>query len=198
MVTTTDRRIRACRHPREQRGDHVPRRPRPADEAPRPHLRREHARAVDRHPGGRCPACSERGEGAILNVSSLAALNYFPGADGVRDVEDRARAHDRVGRDPAAPDGIAVNTFRIDVARRVARASSYNSPGVDHSRLGAARGRRRGHRLDAAPAARSTPATTWAWPSCATSTGSWRHRSPTRRQPGPDVVNRVNPMQLAP
>ena len=50
-------------------------------------LRRAQRRAVR--------TCRTRGEGAILNISSIAALNYFPEPHGVRDGQGRDRAHDR-------------------------------------------------------------------------------------------------------
>jgi citronellol/citronellal dehydrogenase len=73
-----------------------------------------------------------RGEGAIVNVSSLAALNYFPGlmAYGMSKI---ALEHMTVSlAAQLAPHGIAVNTFRIDVPV-ASEGFVFNSPGVDTS-----------------------------------------------------------------
>ena len=78
------------------------------------------------------PGMQERGQGAILNVSSLAALNYFPGlmAYGMSKI---ALEHMTVSLAAAlAPDRIAVNTFRIDVPV-ASEGFVYNSPGADLS-----------------------------------------------------------------
>jgi citronellol/citronellal dehydrogenase len=78
------------------------------------------------------PGMCERGEGAIVNVSSLAALNYFPGqmAYGMAKA-----ALEHLTMSTAAqlrPFGVAVNTFRIDVP--VASEGFLAAmPDVDHS-----------------------------------------------------------------
>jgi NAD(P)-dependent dehydrogenase (short-subunit alcohol dehydrogenase family) len=78
------------------------------------------------------PGMKERGEGAIVNVSSLAALNYFPGlmAYGMSKI---ALEHLTVSAAAQlAPYGIAVNTFRIDVPV-ASEGFLANAPDVDHS-----------------------------------------------------------------
>src|SRR4029079_3793151 len=73
-----------------------------------------------------------RGEGAILNVSSLAALNYFPTqmAYGMSKI---ALERMRLSRaQQLLDDRIPVNTFRIDVPV-ASEGFVYNSPGVDIS-----------------------------------------------------------------
>ncbi len=78
------------------------------------------------------PGMKERGEGAVLNVSSLAALNYFPGlmAYGMSKV---ALEHLTVSvAAQLQPFGIAVNTFRIDVPV-ASEGFVTNAPDVDHS-----------------------------------------------------------------
>jgi NAD(P)-dependent dehydrogenase (short-subunit alcohol dehydrogenase family) len=79
------------------------------------------------------PAMLERGEGAILNVSSMAALNYFPGlmAYGMSKI---ALEHMTISlATQLASSGIAVNTFRIDVAV-ASEGFVANMPDADHSR----------------------------------------------------------------
>jgi citronellol/citronellal dehydrogenase len=73
-----------------------------------------------------------RGEGSILNVSSLAALNYFPTqmAYGMSKI---ALEHMTVSlATQLLDDRIPVNTFRIDVPV-ASEGFVYNSPGVDIS-----------------------------------------------------------------
>ncbi|MGQ0824155.1 MAG: SDR family NAD(P)-dependent oxidoreductase [Actinomycetota bacterium] len=78
------------------------------------------------------PAMKARGDGAILNVSSLAALNYFPGlmaygmAKAALEHMTTAAAHQ------IRPFGIAVNTFRIDVPV-ASEGFLANVPGADTS-----------------------------------------------------------------
>jgi NAD(P)-dependent dehydrogenase (short-subunit alcohol dehydrogenase family) len=79
------------------------------------------------------PGMLERGEGAILNVSSMAALNYFPGlmAYGMSKI---ALEHMTVSlATQLASSGIAVNTFRIDLAV-ASEGFVANMPDADHSR----------------------------------------------------------------
>ena len=78
------------------------------------------------------PHMKQHGEGAILNVSSLAALNYFPGlmAYGMSKI---ALEHLTVSlATQLLPHGIAVNTFRIDVPV-ASEGFVANLPDVDHS-----------------------------------------------------------------
>ncbi|MEX2253861.1 MAG: SDR family NAD(P)-dependent oxidoreductase [Acidimicrobiia bacterium] len=78
------------------------------------------------------PGMRERGEGSILNVSSLAALNYFPTlmAYGMSKI---ALEHLTVSAAAQLrPDGIAVNTFRIDVPV-ASEGFVANAPELDHS-----------------------------------------------------------------
>jgi NAD(P)-dependent dehydrogenase (short-subunit alcohol dehydrogenase family) len=78
------------------------------------------------------PGMKDRREGTILNVSSLAALNYFPGlmAYGMSKI---ALEHLTVSAAAQLqPFGIAVNTFRIDVAV-ASEGFVANAPDVDHS-----------------------------------------------------------------
>jgi citronellol/citronellal dehydrogenase len=78
------------------------------------------------------PGMKERGEGAILNVSSLAALNYFPGlmaygmAKAAMEHMTMSAAHQ------LAPYGISINTFRIDVPV-ASEGFVANFPDADHS-----------------------------------------------------------------
>lgn len=76
------------------------------------------------------PGMRARGEGSILNVSSLAALNYFPTqmAYGMSKI---ALEHMTVSlAAQLQPDRIPVNTFRIDVPV-ASEGFVHNSPGVD-------------------------------------------------------------------
>lgn len=78
------------------------------------------------------PGMRARREGAIVNVSSLAALNYFPGlmAYGMSKI---ALEHMTVSlAAQLRTDGIAVNTFRIDVPV-ASEGFVHNSPGIDIS-----------------------------------------------------------------
>ena len=78
------------------------------------------------------PAMRDQGGGAIVNVSSLAGLNYFPGlmAYGMSKV---ALEHLTVSAAvQLASFGIAVNTFRIDVPV-ASEGFVANAPDFDHS-----------------------------------------------------------------
>jgi len=78
------------------------------------------------------PGMRERGEGAILNVSSVAALNYLPGlmAYGMSKI---AMEHMTVSLAGQLRDaGIQVNTFRIDIPV-ASEGFVYNMPDADHS-----------------------------------------------------------------
>jgi len=74
----------------------------------------------------------ERGHGAIVNVSSAASLNYFPGlmAYGMSKI---ALEHLTVSAAAQLrPHGITVNTFRIDVPV-ASEGFVANAPDLDHS-----------------------------------------------------------------
>ncbi len=78
------------------------------------------------------PAMRARGAGSIVNVSSVAGLNYFPGlmAYGASKI---ALEHLTVSlATQLQPDGIAVNTFRIDIPI-ASEGFLANAPDVDHS-----------------------------------------------------------------
>jgi citronellol/citronellal dehydrogenase len=78
------------------------------------------------------PLMREQGGGSIVNVSSLAGLNYFPGlmAYGMSKI---ALEHLTVSAAAQlAPFGIAVNTFRIDVPV-ASEGFVANAPEMDHS-----------------------------------------------------------------
>jgi citronellol/citronellal dehydrogenase len=78
------------------------------------------------------PGMKERGEGAILNVSSVAGLNYFPGLMAYG-MAKAALEHLTVSAaHQLAPFGIAVNTFRIDVPV-ASEGFVFNLPEGDHS-----------------------------------------------------------------
>jgi NAD(P)-dependent dehydrogenase (short-subunit alcohol dehydrogenase family) len=78
------------------------------------------------------PSMRARGGGAIVNVSSAAALDYYPGlmAYGMAKI-----ALEHLTMSAAAqlrPHGIAVNTFRIDQPV-ASEGFVYNMPDADHS-----------------------------------------------------------------
>jgi len=78
------------------------------------------------------PGMRARGSGSILNVSSVAALNYFPGlmAYGASKI---ALEHLTVSlAAQLRNDGIAVNTFRIDIPV-ASEGFIANAPDIDHS-----------------------------------------------------------------
>ncbi len=78
------------------------------------------------------PSMRARGGGAIVNVSSVAALNYIPGLM-VYGMAKAALEHLTVSAaHQFAADGIAVNTFRIDVPV-ASEGFVYNMPDADHS-----------------------------------------------------------------
>jgi NAD(P)-dependent dehydrogenase (short-subunit alcohol dehydrogenase family) len=78
------------------------------------------------------PSMRNHGGGAIVNVSSLAGLNFIPGlmAYGMSKI---ALEHLTISAAAQlAPDGIAVNTFRIDVPV-ASEGFVANAPELDHS-----------------------------------------------------------------
>jgi NAD(P)-dependent dehydrogenase (short-subunit alcohol dehydrogenase family) len=78
------------------------------------------------------PGMRERGEGSILNVSSLAALNYFP-TQMSYGMSKIALEHMTVSlAAQLRPDRIPVNTFRIDVPV-ASEGFVYNTPGGDYA-----------------------------------------------------------------
>jgi citronellol/citronellal dehydrogenase len=78
------------------------------------------------------PQMRTRGGGAIVNVSSVAGLNYFPGlmaygmAKAALEHLTMSAAHQLRG------DNITVNTFRIDIPV-ASEGFVYNLPDADHS-----------------------------------------------------------------
>ena len=78
------------------------------------------------------PHMKEQGEGAILNVSSAAALDYIPGLM-VYGMSKIALEHLTVSlAAQLAVERIAVNTFRIDLPV-ASEGFVANTPGFDHS-----------------------------------------------------------------
>jgi citronellol/citronellal dehydrogenase len=78
------------------------------------------------------PGMKARGSGAILNISSVAALNYFPGLMSYG-MAKAAMEHMTVSAaHQLAPHAIAVNTFRIDVPV-ASEGFLANFPGADTS-----------------------------------------------------------------
>ncbi len=78
------------------------------------------------------PSMKERGGGAILNVSSVAGLNYFPGLMAYG-MAKAALEHLTVSAaHQLRPFDIAVNTFRIDVPV-ASEGFVFNMPDADHS-----------------------------------------------------------------
>jgi NAD(P)-dependent dehydrogenase (short-subunit alcohol dehydrogenase family) len=78
------------------------------------------------------PGMQARGEGAILNISSVAALNYFPGLMAYG-MAKAALEHLTVSAaHQLAPDNIAVNTFRIDIPV-ASEGFLFNMPDADTS-----------------------------------------------------------------
>ena len=93
------------------------------------------------------PGMKERGEGVILNVSSLAALNYFPGLQAYGMAKAALEHLTMDAAHQLEPHGIAVNTFRIDVPV-ASEGFLFNLPECRPLRLGTAGGRGRRHRVD--------------------------------------------------
>jgi citronellol/citronellal dehydrogenase len=78
------------------------------------------------------PSMRRSGGGAILNVSSLAALNYFPGLMAYGMAKSAMEHMTMSAAHQLAPEGIAVNTFRIDVPV-ASEGFVANAPGADIS-----------------------------------------------------------------
>jgi NAD(P)-dependent dehydrogenase (short-subunit alcohol dehydrogenase family) len=78
------------------------------------------------------PGMKERREGAILNLSSIAGLNYFPGLMAYGMAKAALEHHTMSMAAQLRPLGIAVNTFRIDVPV-ASEGFVANAPGVDHT-----------------------------------------------------------------
>jgi NAD(P)-dependent dehydrogenase (short-subunit alcohol dehydrogenase family) len=78
------------------------------------------------------PHMKQQGEGAILNISSAAALDYIPGLM-IYGMSKIALEHLTVSlATQLQPHRIAVNTFRIDVPV-ASEGFVANTPGFDHS-----------------------------------------------------------------
>jgi NAD(P)-dependent dehydrogenase (short-subunit alcohol dehydrogenase family) len=78
------------------------------------------------------PGMHERREGAILNVSSAAALNYFPSLMSYGMAKAALEHLTMSAAHQLAAAGIAVNTFRIDIPV-ASEGFLYNQPDADHS-----------------------------------------------------------------
>jgi NAD(P)-dependent dehydrogenase (short-subunit alcohol dehydrogenase family) len=78
------------------------------------------------------PSMRRAGGGAIVNVSSLAALNYFPGLMAYGMAKSAMEHMTMSAAHQLAPEGIAVNTFRIDVPV-ASEGFVANAPGADTS-----------------------------------------------------------------
>lgn len=74
----------------------------------------------------------ERGEGSIVNVSSVAGLNYFPGLMAYGMAKAALEHLTMSAAHQLAPFGVAVNTFRIDVPV-ASEGFVFNLPEVDRS-----------------------------------------------------------------
>jgi citronellol/citronellal dehydrogenase len=78
------------------------------------------------------PSMKARGGGAIVNVSSVAGLNYIPGLMAYG-MAKAALEHLTVSAaHQLRPHGIAVNTFRIDIPV-ASEGFLFNMPDADHS-----------------------------------------------------------------
>lgn len=78
------------------------------------------------------PSMRARGGGSIVNVSSLAALNYFPSLMAYGMAKAALEHHTMSLSAQLAADKIAVNTFRIDVPV-ASEGFVANAPDLDHS-----------------------------------------------------------------
>jgi NAD(P)-dependent dehydrogenase (short-subunit alcohol dehydrogenase family) len=77
------------------------------------------------------PGMIERKRGAIMNVSSLAALNYFPGLQAYGMAKAALEHLTMSAAAQLKPHGIAVNTFRIDIPV-ASEGFLANLPDVNH------------------------------------------------------------------
>jgi NAD(P)-dependent dehydrogenase (short-subunit alcohol dehydrogenase family) len=78
------------------------------------------------------PEMRRRGAGAIVNVSSIAALNYFPGLMAYGMAKAALEHLTMSAAHQLRDEGISVNTFRIDVPV-ASEGFVYNLPDVDRS-----------------------------------------------------------------
>ena len=78
------------------------------------------------------PSMKARGGGAIVNVSSVAALNYIPGLMAYGMAKAALEHFTVAAAHQCAPFGISVNTFRIDVPV-ASEGFVFNMPDADHS-----------------------------------------------------------------
>jgi len=78
------------------------------------------------------PSMKERGGGAIVNVSSVAGLNYFPGLMAYGMAKAALEHLTTSAAHQLRPFDIAVNTFRIDVPV-ASEGFVFNMPDADHS-----------------------------------------------------------------
>jgi citronellol/citronellal dehydrogenase len=78
------------------------------------------------------PGMKERREGAILNVSSAAALNYFPSLMAYGMAKAALEHLTMSAAHQLAPHGLAVNTFRIDIPV-ASEGFLHNQPDADTS-----------------------------------------------------------------
>ena len=130
------------------------------------------------------PAMRAAGGGAIVNVSSVAAM--FPHSSlmayGISKI-----GLERLTVDAAvqlAPDDIAVNCFRIDVAV-ASEGFVANTPGRRPLHLGAVRGGGRGHRVDGRPARHLLGPPREHVRTCASARASWPAGARRRRRRHP-------------
>src|SRR4051794_3462538 len=77
------------------------------------------------------PGMIERSRGAIVNVSSLAALNYFPGLMAYGMAKSALEHLTMSAAAQLKPHGVAVNTFRIDMPV-ASEGFLANLPDVSH------------------------------------------------------------------
>jgi citronellol/citronellal dehydrogenase len=78
------------------------------------------------------PGMKERRRGAIVNVSSVAGLNYFPGLMAYGMAKAALEHLTMSAAHQLRPFDVAVNTFRIDVPV-ASEGFVFNAPDVDHS-----------------------------------------------------------------